>query len=197
MNIFLNRSYKLSLGIVLLAFLLASCSDMNPVTEPEEHTEVSMGTPHVPFDNLNLRLPEGYEVLRSSTALDDCDSMVISRYCRTLLPNVLSILDLTRLTVQGSDLPHNQTITMVMPNTCEAVVDLYPSPFQFDDEVELTWFLPQVRYGQLLNPRDLAAFYVHEDGTVELADFSWGPLNLWLTVETDHFSRYIIARRTQ
>lgn len=184
--------------LILIATFAISCSEMNPVSSSEsEPSEVAMGTQHIPFDMVNLKLPEGYEVLRSSSSLDECDSVSVSQLCRRLLSlNLLSILNLTQLYVQGSDLPHNQTITMVMPNTCEAVVDLYPHPFQFNGTVELRWLLPQLRYGELLNPRDIAAFYVHDDGTVELADQSWGPLNLFLTVRTDHFSRYIIARRT-
>ena len=184
--------------LVLMATFAISCSEMNPVSSPEsEPSEVAMGTQHIPFDMENVQLPEGYELLRSSSSLDECDSVVTSQLCRRLLGmNLLSILNLTQLYVQGSDLPHNQTITMVMPNTCEAVVDLYPHPFQFNSDVELRWLLPQLRYGQILNPSDIAAFYVRDDGTVELADQSWGLLNLWLTVRTDHFSRYIIARRT-
>ncbi len=183
--------------LILLATIAISCSEMNPVSSPDtESSEVAMGTQHIPFDLVNVQLPEGYRVLRSGSSLDECDSVSISQLCRRLLSlNLLSILNLTQLYVQGSDLPHNQTITMVMPNTCEAVVDLYPHPFQFSGTVELRWLLPQLRYGQILNPNDIAAFYVRDDGTTELADQSWGPLNLYLTVRTDHFSRYIIASR--
>jgi hypothetical protein len=183
---------------VLFALFAISCSDVSPVSSPSsEASEIAMGTPHTPIELQNIRLPEGYQLLSSGTALDDCDSVVVSQLCRRLsLTNVLSLLDLTRLAVQGRDLPHDQTITMVMPNSCQAVVDLYPSPFQFNSVVELTWLLPQLRYSDSpLNPNDIAAFYVHEDGTTELADYRWGFLNLWLTVETNHFSRYIIASR--
>lgn len=191
-----SRKY-VSFVLILISTLAISCSEMNPVSSTaSEPSEVALGAQHIPFDLVNLQLPEGYRVLRSSSSLDECDSVSVSQLCRRLLPlNLLSILNLTSLHVQGSDLPHNQTITMVMPNTCEAVVDLYPHPFQFNGTVELRWLLPQVRYGQLLNPDDIAAFYVHDDGTCELADQSWGPLNLYLTVRTNHFSRYIIASR--
>lgn len=192
-----SRQYRLFV-LILLATFAISCSELNPVSSPEsEVSEIAMGTPHIPFDQVNLQLPQGWEVLRTSSgALDECDSVVVSQLCRRLTLNILSLLDLTRLTVQGSDLPHNQTITMVMPNTCEAVVDLYPHPFQFNSEVELRWLLPQLRFDLPGNTNDIACFYVHDDGTTELADYSWGPLNLWLTLRTDHFSRYIIARRT-
>lgn len=192
-----NRRFA-PFALILLATLAISCSELNPVSAPEaDSMEIEMGTPHIPMGLVNLQLPEGYELLHSSSSLDECDSVVTSQLCRRLISlNLLSILNLTQLWIQGNDLPHNQTITMVMPNTCEAVVDLYPHPFQFNSTVELRWLLPQLRYGQILNPDDIAAFYVHDDGTVELADQSWGPLNLYLTVRTDHFSRYIIARRT-
>ncbi|MCB1060561.1 MAG: hypothetical protein KDB65_10030 [Calditrichaeota bacterium] len=182
----------------LFALFAISCSDISPVAPPvSESSEIAMGIPHTPIELQNIQLPEGYQLLSSANALDDCDSVVVSQLCRRFsFSNVLSILDLTRLVVQGRDLPHDQTITMVMPNSCQAVVDLYPSPFQFNSNVELTWLLPQVRFSDVpLNPNDIAAFYVHEDGTTELADYSWGFLNLWLTVETNHFSRYIIASR--
>lgn len=187
---------SLPLLFVLISVFAISCSDVDPVSSPtSEQHEIAMGTPHAPIELQNIQLPDGYRLLGSATALDDCDSMVVSQLCRRLsLNNILSLLDLTRLTVQGRDLPHDQTITMVMPNTCQAVVDLYPSPFQFNSDVELTWLLPQIRFSDVpLIPNDIAAFYVHEDGTTELADYHWGFLNLWLTVETNHFSRYIIA----
>lgn len=91
-------------------------------------------------------------------------------------------------------LPYDTLVTISTPNPGWAIADYGPHPTQFNGMVEIGLCLYGVQLPEGADPRELTIWYINDDGEWEyIGGEFWPPY--WFVAQTDHFSRYILARR--
>jgi len=188
-----------ALMIAALVVLAVGCSEFNAPTASQPPETSSENFQYPPIENVIATVEAaGYRVIapRAETALDDqeCDTVSVSRLCRGSNVSNINLSGICKLTVPGSVLPNDMTITVVAPSTCMGVADFYPHPTQFNGNVEIRWDTQDFELPEGMSFDDIVPLYVHDDGTIEEVVFERSE-NRFITVQTNHFSRYIITQR--
>lgn len=147
---------------------------------------------------LEQALPPGYHVPSLPGALDEdeSDTMAVSVWCQSDQNRVIKITHFIQLRYYRNLMSTSATIQIVMPNDRLPVADFYPHPTQFSGNVQVKFLFREMGFDETVDPETMVVMYYHEDtGKFELISFEWEGDYGAMVVETDHFSRYIVAQR--
>lgn len=194
----ITLTIKAVAGLALIMFAVG-CSEFNAPTASQPSQESSGISQYPPIENTLAAIEAaGYRAidLAPRTALDDqdCDTVTASRFCRQTNQSNLNLAGIVLLTVPGAVLPQDMTITVVAPSSCFGVADFYPHPTQFNGNVSIRWDTQSMGLPPDVELEDIVPLYIHDDGTPEEVSFTLSE-NRFITVHTNHFSRYIITQR--
>lgn len=188
-----------ALLVVALIVVAVGCSEFNAPTASQPPESSGENFQYPPIDNVIANVEAaGYKVVspRVHVELDDqeCDTVTVSRFCRRSNESNINLSGIVKLTVPGSALPNDMTITVVAPSECMGIADFYPHPTQFNGNVQIRWDTRDFDLPEGMDFDDIVPLYVHDDGTIEEVSFVRSE-NRFITVSTNHFSRYIITGR--
>ncbi len=185
--------------IVGLAVFSVGCSEFSAPTASTASEESSGICQYPPIENTLAAIrAAGYRAidLAPESALDhqNCDTVRAARLCRMTNQSNLNLSGIVLLTVPGAVLPQDMTITVVAPSSCVGVADFYPHPTQFNGNVSIRWDTQAMGLPPDVDLEDIIPLYIHDDGTPEEVTYTLSE-NRFITVYTNHFSRYIITQR--
>ncbi|MCB1059877.1 MAG: hypothetical protein KDB65_06590 [Calditrichaeota bacterium] len=189
------------LKIVAMSALIVfaiGCSEFNaPTASQSTESEIS-NSQYMPIEQAIANVEAmGYRVITpKANALDDqdCDSIITTRSARVGNGLNINISGVCKLTIPGSSLPYDMDVTVVAPSSCMGVADFYPHPTQFAGNITIRWDARDMVLPEGVSFQDITPLYIHDDGTPEEVVFERSD-NRFITVTTNHFSRYIITSR--
>lgn len=185
-----------ALVLTTLVIVAVGCSEFNAPTAsvPPEPATDSQQYPPIESAIASVEAA-GYQIIDlEQVALDNCDTVSTTRAARVGQNININIAGICKLTVPGSSLPYDMDITVVAPSSCVGVCDFYPHPTQFVGNVEIRWDTQDFDLPEGVEFDDIIPLYVHDDGTIEEVSFVRSQ-SRFITVTTNHFSRYIITSR--
>lgn len=186
-----------TLLISALIVFAVGCSEFNAPTASVT-TDEAISYQYPPLDEaLAAAEAAGYTVIDfARPTLDDneCDTVSSSRNAVIGQTVNINVAGICKLTIPGSSLPYDMVVTVVAPASCAGVCDFYPHPTQFAGNVEIRWDTRDFVLPEGIEFDEIVPLYVHDDGTIEEVSFVRSE-NRFITVTTNHFSRYIITSR--
>jgi hypothetical protein len=207
------RTFKTIISLLILTagllFVLTGCSmdsaptSGNATSETVNQSDNDGYVPAPPSDYPPLtpgELTDGpapgfqFKKLSREAATLDGGPRAVSRFIFARFGGDVQISHLVKVHFSPWDLPRDLQITIWVPDDNYAVADFGPHPMQFNGDVEITWSV----YDMFHLPDDydfsqLVPWYVNDQGQYVPVVSSWTPDHHYLTIRTNHFSRYIIS----
>jgi hypothetical protein len=206
MNAF-NRDSILTATLLVMGLIIVAVFGMGCSTDSNSLGPISNETESIDVANINYpdasSLPAGFVPLMRSDAteggrgagtLDDHDNFA-SRLMRRSNGGSLYI-DHNGVSIPRNAIPYHQLlITVTLPDEEAAIVDFGPHGTQFDCPVTVRINLEDFEIPEDVDVTDLTIFYVNDNGEWEQYNGVFNSSGNYFDAETNHFSRYIIARR--
>jgi hypothetical protein len=201
----LNRDSILTIVLAIMGMILLAVFGMGCSTDSSSLGPISNDSENIDIANINYpdasTLPAGFVALTRSTAvngdrngaLDDHDNFAARWMWRNSGGTLL--LDHNGVIIPRNAIPYYQLlITVSLPDDEAAMVDFGPHGTHFDCPVTVRISLEGFEIPEGVELTDLTIFYVNDNGEWEQYNGILNPSGNWLDAQTDHFSRYIIAR---
>ncbi|MCC6475976.1 hypothetical protein IT157_02890 [bacterium] len=200
----------ITLTAALALMLFSACSEISsPVSSTSEDVVVESSS-YPAFDDLEVALPAGTEMIAmfEEAALDGngngngngggggrgCGPVSFSQFVMASQGATLNNGRGVRVTIGANVMPFDATISITNPQSCYAIYDFYPHPFQFNSNVEVKWYLSQFILPEGITWDDLQCWYLNDSGQFEEVSWEFSQNGQFLYLWTNHFSRYIITR---
>lgn len=189
----------LLLTAALALMLFSACSEVgNPLSSTGENTAVEAYV-YPTIEEGSSELPAGTQMIAmydEADALDvrGCRPVSYSLFVRAQFGATLNNGRGVKVIIEPNEMPWDATITISNPLSCYAIYDFYPHPFQFNDFVEIKWYLSQFILPEGITWDDLQCWYLNDNGQFEEVSWEFSQNGQFFYLWTNHFSRYIITR---
>jgi hypothetical protein len=202
----LNRNSILTGALLIMGLIFVAVFGMGCSTDSSSLGPISNDSENIDIANINYpdasTLPAGFVALTRSTSvigghadgtLDDHDNTVSKNMKRDKGGDLY--LDNNGVSIPRNSIPVERlTITVTLPDEEAAIVDFGPHGTHFDCPVTVRISLEDFEIPEGVELTDLTIFYVNDNSEWEQYNGIVGHNGDWLEAQTDHFSRYIIAR---
>jgi hypothetical protein len=195
-----SKKYIILIGMLALVIFGIGCSTDSSILGPvSSNTESRAAASFIYPDPTSL--PAGFVPLTRSTsinggresALDDGNETTVTRLIRDIAGGSI-FLSHSGVTIPRTALPVSELeITVTLPTDAYAMVDFGPHGTQFESPVTVQLSMEGFELPEGVTEDDLTIFYINDNGEWEMYNGIIHRNGLWLTAETDHFSRYIIG----